>query len=150
MGEVSRTPKEESGSKSSFARMRLLLLLGFLLAACLADKKHQAGDGGGLSLNVEPELEPGVNLRVKRVPKKTNTDSKRGQKNSNANSRKKTKKSLGGKKSKKAQKFKKGKKQNKKKTLKGGQKKQKQRKKKGNDRKQKKKSQARERKQKKG
>merc|ERR1712168_1706507 len=103
MGEVSRTPKEESGSKSSFARMRLLLLLGFLLAACLADKKHQAGDGGGLSLNVEPELEPGVNLRVKRVPKKTNTDSKRGQKNSNANSRKKNKKGNDRKQKKKSQ-----------------------------------------------
>merc|ERR1712168_299103 len=97
---------EESGSKSSIAGMRLLLLLlGFLLAACLADKKHQAGDGGGLSLNVEPEPEPGVNLRVKRVPKKTNTDSTRGHKNSHANSRRKTQKSLEGKKSKKAQKF---------------------------------------------
>merc|ERR1712226_1745837 len=68
------------------ARMRLLLvLLGFLLAACLADDKYQAENGGGLSLNAklesEPELE--LNLRAKRVPKKTN--SIRVPKNSNSN-----------------------------------------------------------------
>merc|ERR1712130_392564 len=72
--------------ESAVARMRLLLvLLGFLLAACLADDKYQAENGGGLSLNAklesEPELE--LNLRAKGVPKKTN--SIRVPKNSNSN-----------------------------------------------------------------
>merc|ERR1712037_408644 len=71
------------------ARMRpLLVLLGFLLAGCLADNKYQAEEEGGLSLNVEPEPqpEPELNLRGKRVPKKNN--SKGGPKNSNAKSNK--------------------------------------------------------------
>merc|ERR1712222_135276 len=138
--------------KSSVARMRLLLLLlGFLLAACLAENKYQSEDGGGLSLNAEPEpeLEPELNLRAKRVPKKANANSKKGPKKSNAKSKKptrKTGKSLGGKKNKKAEKKqlkqKKDKQGNKKKTLnRGGQKKQKKRYKNSNN-KQKKKSQA--------
>jgi len=82
--------------------MRLLLvLLGFLLAGCLADNKYQAEEEGGLSLNVEPEPqpEPELNLRGKRAPEKNN--SKRGPKDSNANS-KKPQKSLGAKKNQKA------------------------------------------------
>jgi len=109
--------------------MRLLLvLLGFLLAGCLADNKYQAEEEGGLSLNVEPEPqpEPELNLRGKRAPKKTN--SKGGPKDSNANS-KKPQKSLGAKKNQKAGKkqpnSKKGKQRNKKKGLYRGQKKQK-------------------------
>merc|ERR1712192_125902 len=141
------------GNKSSVARMRLLLLLlGFILAACLADDKYQAEDGGGLFLNAEPEPEPEpqlINLRPKRVPKKNDTNSKRGPKKSNANSKKptrKTRKSLGAKNNKKAEKKqlnRKGVKQgNKKKSLnRGGQKKRKQRNKKANGR-QNKKSQA--------
>merc|ERR1712233_146468 len=75
------------GESASVARMRLLLvLLGFLLAACLADDKYQAEGRGGLSLNAEPELEPEpeleLNLRAKRVPKKTG--SKGGPENSNS------------------------------------------------------------------
>merc|ERR1711874_535326 len=104
---------EESGSESSVARMRLLLiLLGFLLAACLADNKYQSEDGVGLSLNAEPqpepEPEPELNLRVKRDPKKTNTNSKRNPKKSNAKSKKPTKKtpkSQGGKKNTKTEKL---------------------------------------------
>merc|ERR1712130_304352 len=76
-----------SEESASVARMRLLLvLLGFLLAACLADDKYQAEGRGGLSLNAEPELEPEpeleLNLRAKRVPKKTG--SKGGPENSNS------------------------------------------------------------------
>merc|ERR1711990_706600 len=99
---------EESGSESSVARMRLLLiLLGFLLAACLADNKYQAEEEGGLSLNVEPEPQPEreLNLRAKRVPKKNN--SKGGPENLNGNSKKppkKPKKNLGKKKKKKKKK----------------------------------------------
>jgi len=102
-----------------------------------------------LNAEPEPELEPELNLRAKRVPKKANANSKKGPKKSNAKSKKptrKTGKSLGGKKNKKAEKKqlkqKKDKQGNKKKTLnRGGQKKQKQRYKNSNN-KQKKKSQA--------
>jgi len=119
--------------------MRLLLiLLGFLFAACLADNKHQAEDEG-LSLNVEPEPQPELelNLRAKRDPKKKNP--KGGSKNSNPNSKKPTKntqKSLGAKKKQRAGRkettSKKGKQRYKKKSLKGGRKKQKEGKKKAN------------------
>jgi len=136
----------------------LLLLLGFLLAACLADNKYQAEDGGGLSLNAqpEPEPEPELNLRAKRVPKKADANSKKGPKKSNANSKKpsrKTRKSLGAKKNQKAENKqpnrKRGKQGNKKKSLNRGEKKQKQRNKKEKT-KQKKKSQAGGKKQEKG
>jgi len=79
----------------------------------------------------EPEPQPEINLRAKRVPKKTNNNSKKGPKNSNANSKKPTRKTRKSQGEKKTDKFnsKKGKKQ-------------KQRKKKANGGKQKKKSQA--------
>jgi len=109
-----------------------------------------------LNAEPEPELEPELNLRAKRVPKKANANSKKGPKKSNAKSKKpkrKTGKSLGGKKNKKAEKKqlkqKKDKQGNKKKTLNRGEKKQKQRNKKSNN-KQKKKSEAPGKRQKKG
>merc|ERR1711971_1062685 len=150
------------GIRSSVARMRLLLLLlGFLLAACVADNKYQAEDGGGLSLNSEPEPEPEpeLNLRPKRVPKKADTNSKRVPKKANANSKRgpktskanskkptrKTRKRQGAKKNKKAEKKqlnrKRVKQGNNKKSLNRRQKRQKQRNKKANGR-QNKKSQA--------
>merc|ERR1711936_1222251 len=89
---------EESGS---VARMRLLLvLLGFLLAACLADDKYQAENGGGLSLNAEPKSQPELelNLRAKRVPKKTNSIRVPKHSNSNKPNTQKKNKSTGRKK----------------------------------------------------
>jgi len=109
-----------------------------------------------LNAEPEPELEPELNLRAKRVPKKTDANSKRGPKKSNAISKKptrKTRKSLGAKKNQKAENKqpnrKRGKQGNKKKSLNRGEKKQKQRNKKEKT-KQKKKSQAGGKKQEKG
>merc|ERR1712083_22159 len=75
MGRVNSKTSEEGGSRSPAAIriMRLLLfLLGFLVAASLADEKHQAEDGGGLSLSAEPGpgKGPEILLRAKRDPKK--------------------------------------------------------------------------------
>merc|ERR1712203_1005648 len=74
-GGSSPETSEEGGSRSPAAIriMRLLLfLLGFLVAASLADEKHQAEDGGGLSLSAEPGpgKGPEILLRAKRDPKK--------------------------------------------------------------------------------
>merc|ERR1711936_1419222 len=74
MGRADSKTSEEGGSRSPAAIriMRLLLfLLGFLVAASLADEKHQAEDGGGLSLSAEPGpgKGPGILLRAKRDPK---------------------------------------------------------------------------------
>merc|ERR1711936_596421 len=54
--------------------MRILLfLLGFLLAASLADEKNQTEDGGGLSLSAEPGPAKEILLRTKRDPKNAGT-----------------------------------------------------------------------------
>merc|ERR1712083_202199 len=78
MGRVDSRTSEEGGSRSPAAIriMRLLLfLLGFLVAASLADEKHQAEDGGGLSLSAEPGpgKGPEILLRAKRDPKNAGT-----------------------------------------------------------------------------
>merc|ERR1711990_585798 len=78
MGRVDSKTSEEGGSRSPAAIwiMRLLLfLLGFLVAASLADEKYQAEDGGGLSLSAEPGpgKGPGILLRTKRDPKNAGT-----------------------------------------------------------------------------
>merc|ERR1711990_527990 len=75
---VDSKTSEEGGSRSPAAIriMRLLLfLLGFLVAASLADEKYQAEDGGGLSLSAEPGpgKGPGILLRTKRDPKNAGT-----------------------------------------------------------------------------
>merc|ERR1711881_217564 len=74
-GGSSPETSEEGGSRSPAAIriMRLLLfLLGFLVAASLADEKYQAEDGGGLSLSAEPGpgKGPEILLRAKRDPTK--------------------------------------------------------------------------------
>merc|ERR1711936_1452496 len=76
MGRVDSKTSEEGGSRSPAAIriMRLLLfLLGFLLAASLADEKNQAEDGGGLSLSAEPGPAKEILLRTKRDPKNAGT-----------------------------------------------------------------------------
>merc|ERR1712083_559867 len=76
MGRVNSRTSEEGGSRSPAAIriMRLLLfLLGFLVAASLADEKHQAEDGGGLSLSAEPGPGKEILLRAKRDPKNAGT-----------------------------------------------------------------------------
>merc|ERR1712110_1383381 len=78
MGRVDSKTSEEGGSRSPAAIriMRLLLfLLGFLVAASLAYEKHQAEDGGGLSLSAEPGpgKGPEILLRAKRDPKNAGT-----------------------------------------------------------------------------
>merc|ERR1711910_266751 len=76
MGRVDSKTSEEGGSRSPAAIriMRLLLfLLGFLVAASLADEKNQAEDGGGLSLSAEPGPAKEILLRIKRDPKNAGT-----------------------------------------------------------------------------
>merc|ERR1712228_5352 len=76
MGRVDSKTSEEGGSRSPAAIriMRLLLfLLGFLVAASLADEKYQAEDGGGLSLSAEPGPGKEILLRTKRDPKNAGT-----------------------------------------------------------------------------
>jgi len=73
---VDSKTSEEGGSRSPAAIriMRLLLfLLGFLVAASLADEKYQAEDGGGLSLSAEPGPGKEILLRAKRDPKNAGT-----------------------------------------------------------------------------
>merc|ERR1711990_901744 len=82
---VDSKTSEEGGSRSPAAIriMRLLLfLLGFLVAASLADEKYQAVDGGGLSLSAEPGpgKGPGILLRTKRDPKNAGTKSQENKK----------------------------------------------------------------------
>merc|ERR1712083_1168444 len=89
MGRVDSKTSEEGGSRSPAAIriMRLLLfLLGFLLAASLADEKNQAEDGGGLSLSAEPGPGKEILLRTKRDPKKCRHKkrSKKNQENKNS------------------------------------------------------------------
>merc|ERR1712110_1322010 len=78
MGRVDSKTSEEGGSRSPAATriMRLLLfILGFVVAASLADEKYQAEDGGGLSLSAEPGpgKGPEILLRTKRDPKNYGT-----------------------------------------------------------------------------
>merc|ERR1712223_425877 len=79
---------------SSVARMRIpLILLGFLLAACLADKSYKEEEGEGLSLKTGSEAEPSQvsNLRAKRESKASEI-TKRGKGDKKKTSKRKQKK----------------------------------------------------------
>merc|ERR1711936_839672 len=79
---------------SSVARMRIpLILLGFLLAACLADKSYKGEEGGGLSLKTGSEAEPlrEFNLRAKRESKESEI-TRRGKGDKKRTSKRKQKK----------------------------------------------------------